>query len=169
MTASLSLSAYGLPTGSSLVVDIAFAIVFALLGYHLSRRHRMLRGVTPWRLPSIAWAVICLFLQPIGIIVELVAEFTTRPAQPVAHPDAPDGYHAVATSSATAITLDPHLGHDRASGSGHLAPPPADESGRSALFGWYTDVTKRHELRYWDGKQWSDHVSDVGTLSTDPL
>jgi hypothetical protein len=169
MIVSLDMVAYVLPKGNALFVDIAFAVVFGLLGYHLSRRHRLLRGVTPWRLPSFAWALICLVLQPIGIIVELVAEFTTRPAEPARDPRAPQGYHAVATSSPTATALEAHAAHGLGTSPGHLAPPPGDGSGQTPLFGWYADVTKRHELRYWDGRQWSDHVADAGTMAIDPL
>ncbi|WCO65049.1 SHOCT domain-containing protein [Iamia majanohamensis] len=34
---------------------------------------------------------------------------------------------------------------------------------------WVADPTGRHELRYWDGGQWTDHVSDGSHQSTDPL
>ncbi|HWI43239.1 MAG TPA: AIM24 family protein [Nocardioides sp.] len=34
---------------------------------------------------------------------------------------------------------------------------------------WQPDPTGRHELRYWDGTQWTDHVSDQGTQSVSPL
>lgn len=34
---------------------------------------------------------------------------------------------------------------------------------------WHPDPTGRHELRYWDGTQWTDHVSDQGVQSTSPL
>jgi hypothetical protein len=35
--------------------------------------------------------------------------------------------------------------------------------------GWYPDVSARHELRYWDGDAWTDHVADAGTTATEPL
>ncbi len=35
--------------------------------------------------------------------------------------------------------------------------------------GWNPDPTGRHELRYWDGQQWSEHVSDAGTAAVDPM
>ena len=38
--------------------------------------------------------------------------------------------------------------------------PPAD---------WYPDPLGRHELRYWDGTQWTEHVSSHGRQSVDPL
>ena len=34
---------------------------------------------------------------------------------------------------------------------------------------WYPDPNGRHELRYWDGNAWTDHVSDQGVQSTDPV
>ncbi len=36
-------------------------------------------------------------------------------------------------------------------------PPPA----------WRTDPTGRHEVRYWDGERWTEHVSDQGVQSID--
>ncbi len=34
---------------------------------------------------------------------------------------------------------------------------------------WHPDPTGHHELRYWDGTQWTEHVSDGGVQSTSPL
>ena len=34
---------------------------------------------------------------------------------------------------------------------------------------WHPDPTGRHELRYWDGAQWTEHVSDGGVQSVSPL
>lgn len=34
---------------------------------------------------------------------------------------------------------------------------------------WLADPRRRHELRYWDGTVWTEHVSDGGKISTDPL
>ncbi|MDH3705168.1 MAG: DUF2510 domain-containing protein [Acidimicrobiia bacterium] len=35
--------------------------------------------------------------------------------------------------------------------------------------GWHADPLGRHESRYWDGAQWTEHVADAGVQSTDPL
>lgn len=32
---------------------------------------------------------------------------------------------------------------------------------------WLRDPNGRHELRYWDGAQWTDHVSDAGSVNQD--
>ena len=34
---------------------------------------------------------------------------------------------------------------------------------------WHADPTGRHELRYWDGRAWTSHVSDRGVAGSDPL
>lgn len=39
------------------------------------------------------------------------------------------------------------------------AQPPAD---------WYTDPSGRFEMRYWDGKDWTEHVSRKGKQFIDP-
>jgi len=43
------------------------------------------------------------------------------------------------------------------------APPP------KVAPSWQTDPTGRHELRWWDGAQWSEHVMDASRPSVDPL
>ena len=34
---------------------------------------------------------------------------------------------------------------------------------------WLADPTGAHELRYWNGSGWTEHVSDQGTTGQDPL
>lgn len=52
---------------------------------------------------------------------------------------------------------------DRTDQAPPLPPPAAVEAA------WHPDPTQRHDLRYWNGTRWTEHVSDVGTASTDPL
>lgn len=35
--------------------------------------------------------------------------------------------------------------------------------------GWMPDPTAQHQLRYWDGAAWSEHVSDQGVTTSDPI
>jgi hypothetical protein len=46
------------------------------------------------------------------------------------------------------------------------------ESTKEAVMGeagWHPDPHHRHELRWWDGAAWTDHVSDHGVASVDPV
>lgn len=40
-----------------------------------------------------------------------------------------------------------------------LPPPPS----------WRPDPTSRHEVPYWDGGRWTDHVADQGVQTTDAV
>ncbi len=44
-----------------------------------------------------------------------------------------------------------------------------DEQGHTGSPGWNADPYRRHELRYWDGAAWTDHVSDGGSAGLDPI
>ena len=35
--------------------------------------------------------------------------------------------------------------------------------------GWFADPMQRHQLRYWSGQEWTEHVSDNGQVSVDAL
>jgi hypothetical protein len=49
--------------------------------------------------------------------------------------------------------------HDGAHAPASASPPPA---------AWAADPTGRHQMRYWDGKAWTDYVADNGKESRDP-
>ena len=34
---------------------------------------------------------------------------------------------------------------------------------------WYADPSRRHEVRYWNGEAWTEHVADNGVASVDPV
>jgi len=44
----------------------------------------------------------------------------------------------------------------------------SDTGGAPTPPSWYPDPLGRHELRYWDGSQWTEHVSSHGRQSVDP-
>ena len=49
---------------------------------------------------------------------------------------------------------------------GSSAAQPAPSSAAPAA--WYADLSGRFELRYWDGKEWTEHVARGGQQFTDP-
>lgn len=48
-------------------------------------------------------------------------------------------------------------------------PPPPPPGVEARPPDWAPDPTARHELRYWDGVQWTAHVSDNGVQATDEV
>ncbi|MGD9704246.1 MAG: DUF2510 domain-containing protein [Acidimicrobiia bacterium] len=48
-----------------------------------------------------------------------------------------------------------------------LPPPISARSGPPA--NWYTDPSRSHSHRYWDGTAWTEHVSDNGVTGSDQL
>ncbi|MBE7187081.1 DUF2510 domain-containing protein [Jatrophihabitans endophyticus] len=47
--------------------------------------------------------------------------------------------------------------------------PVQQQQSASASGGWHPDPTGRHQVRYFDGSAWTEHVGDNGTQSRDPI
>jgi Protein of unknown function (DUF2510)/Protein of unknown function (DUF3592) len=56
---------------------------------------------------------------------------------------------------------------------GRQSSTPAAQAGpwgqRVVSAGWFPDPSRQHELRFWDGQRWTQHVVDSGTRAVDPL
>jgi hypothetical protein len=131
--------------GSALVVYFVFlALIYAMFAaftYRSSERFSKSRGSTPWRMPSMFWSFVVVMLGPfIGGLLFLLARVTTDRRLARAGTGAVGGYPA-----------------------GQI-PVVA-----SPVAGWYPDPSTRHELRYWDGRGWSEHVMDGGSRTVDPV
>ncbi|MGH8861069.1 MAG: phospholipid scramblase-related protein [Jatrophihabitantaceae bacterium] len=46
--------------------------------------------------------------------------------------------------------------------------PPPQQPAPASPAGWYSDPLGRHEMRYYDGRQWTEHVSSHGRTAIDP-
>lgn len=238
---------FGLIAGysdSDVIAELIIGAVFAVAGYLGSERFRRRRGVTPWRLPSGAWAVVLFFFSLIGLLLYLIACSTTRPRAGGA--DSPEGVPPWGADPRNAgapppggLNMPPPGGWNvppsggwnipppsgweaqapqgwddpPAGGWGHpggeappqvqpqegqapppggwnappppgtvfptlttqggpgavpappMAPPPPPPPPRS----WLPDPKGHHELRYWDGTKFTEHVADDGKITVDPL
>lgn len=50
-----------------------------------------------------------------------------------------------------------------------VAVPQPATIGAAPQPGWHPDPQGRHQYRWWDGHQWTTHVSDTGVPSEDPV
>ena len=75
--------------------------------------------------------------------------FLRRPVSSTLDSSAALGSSVVASAPATVAT---------SSSSGSASAPAA----------WYADPSGRYELRYWNGKEWTEHVARSGQQFTDP-
>jgi hypothetical protein len=140
---------------------LLISLLCAFGGYRFSVRSALLRGSTPWRMPSIVWGIICL-TGPLGLLIELVAVRTTKAPPIPANIGNVIGETAWSSATSYAIGDTPVV-----TDSGHAAAN--DGSGKTALFGWYPDPSGRHERRYWDGKGWTSLIEDNLVTAEDPL
>lgn len=171
-------------------VTIALILLCGYFGYRIAARSRQVFGVSPWRLPPIVWGILCAAVPLFGILLETVAQLTTRrpqpPVSPLQHRDpnpfgssqagsevaprvAPIDVTAAASGQSPSSEAQP--GERRLPGPDGWRPAEAGQpsNGYPPLFGWYADPTSRHELRYWDGRHWTDSVTDEGVKTVDPL
>jgi hypothetical protein len=178
-------------SSSTLVDGFVLGAVLGAVGYFLSERYKRTRGVTPWSVPSGMWAVLLFLLSLIGVVLYVLACFTTRPKPgPTSWPGgaqrwdqgAPQGWDPPVTGgwqgpppgyrgapppggwqeAPPPGTVFPGLGQPGVPGSVPPAPQPPPRS-------WLPDPGGRHELRYWDGTKFTEHVADGGKISIDPL
>ena len=199
-------------TSTTLVDGFVLGVVLGSVGYFLSERYKRARGVTPWRVPSGMWAVLLFLLSLIGVVMYLIACFTTRPKtgptgwaggdqhwspgprdsegrpregwnsppQGQWGQGAPQGWDAPVPGAWEAPppgggdaapppgTVFPGLGPPGAPGAAADSAPPVPLPPAPPR-SWLPDPGGRHELRYWDGTRFTEHVSDGGKISTDPL
>lgn len=50
-----------------------------------------------------------------------------------------------------------------------VAPPRTGPTYTGIPAGWMADPSAKHEQRYWSGTEWTEHVMNDGTPTTDPL
>src|SRR4051812_8183553 len=75
---------------------------------------------------------------------------------------------ATAASTTPAATTSSAAATPAAAAATPAATAAAAPSAAAAPAGWYADPSSRYELRYWDGSQWTEHVSRAGQQFTDP-
>lgn len=167
-------------TGSSYTLLI-LAVAFGVIGFLASQSFKRKWGKTPWGWPSVVWGVVCFISILIGCILLLIARSSTRKSiQAAGGPE--QSWYQYPGGSAAPPGQPPYYGGGGTVPTGFPPPfpqpeqpgwgapaPVAPEPAPTAPAGWYKDPSGTHELRYFDGSVWTEHVSDGGVTSTAPL
>lgn len=152
-----------------------YEVVCGVVGYWLSENARRRYGRTPWGLSSWVWALLWLPLAGIlGFVLYLIA-YLAEARRTQRHPPVPgaptvaDPVSVAANARPTASDLfpayprpanSPPAGGDPAPPS----PPPPAATGSPVASpmappGWHPDPGGRFHYRWWDGREWTSHVS----------
>ena len=171
---------FGAATSSnSALVYLALGVVFGLITFFASEQFKRRWGRTPWGWPSAVWGIVGFLSLLLCVILMVLASWSTKrrvqsrrqsPSMSYGSRQGmggPGGYGYSPSYGASpgypqqmATQLPPvYPPRPAAQTSADTTSPPA---------GWHGDPSGRHELRYWDGSQWTENVSDGGTASTDP-
>lgn len=67
------------------------------------------------------------------------------------------------------LAILPRLSPARAYPASWYTPQPSGAGDGIGHVRWYRDPTDRHEMRHWDGAEWTSFVADGGLTSFDPL
>lgn len=148
-----------------LTLILALVGVAFLLGWHLGKAHS--KGLLVCAILATAVAAIVFWYDMINIT--RVAHNASNASDNLFHisvsPGA--GLYLGCLASVTAVVLEvllfrrPAVGTPLAGTYSAPSPPPAPS-------GWHPDPTRRHEMRYFNGDVWTEHVSDMGIQKVDP-
>ncbi len=149
---------------------LAFGFVIGAFNYARTESFRKRTGVSPWHIHPVIWGAVSVVVSIFVTLLAWIAMSTTKApvrragghvgaTSPGRQGFAPDGPQegaagpfasATATTAATAATV----------GAGDPGGPPPP--------GWHPDPSGRHEHRFWDGHEWTRHVTSGGARSIDP-
>ncbi len=76
---------------------------------------------------------------------------------------------AIRTLGLDDVHVDPSNEADDGAAAPPVAPPIPSAPIQGPAANWYHDPARRHDHRYWNGTSWTEHVSNNGAASTDPL
>ena len=159
------------------------------MGYRLSENDRRKLGRTPWGLPSLVWALFWFLSLVVGLVLYLIAHAVgvRRAQQMSGGPGMPSVVGMAPTARQSASDLFPAYprpaneqsrptqaadgGNGGDGGDPDLSShvPTTDGVGGQPQSppAWHPDPSGRFHYRWWDGTQWTSHVSTDGHLLID--
>jgi len=170
-------------TGGQWAVLSVVYVLAAILGWRLAERDRKQLGRTPWGIPALAWAAIWLVSPAIGLVLFLVAHSGELRRVRGVPPGAQQGLSGSAPNLAirdrpptVAEQFPAYPQPANAPGpvpAATAAPtdtaPPQPEEPAAAVSppAWHPDPSGRFQFRWWNGSEWTSHVSTDGHVLID--
>ena len=145
---------------------VTLGLVFGMLAFMRTNAYRRRTGASPWHIHPLVWGIVSVFVTFLVTLMSIVfvAIFGTL-LSIVAWSPRSQASHESST------TEDPEYpgvpGHSPASQTGPTAGSAQPVPLATALRAWLPDPTGRHELRYFDGSGWTEHVANAGVISVD--
>jgi hypothetical protein len=185
------------PSRTQLIVDLVVACLSGWFGFWLSERDRRLLGRTPWGLRSVLWAMIWFLFPLLGVILYLIAHnASVRRAHQTQLPGLGVPGASVPMSAARKIPAKaptasdlfpayPRPANNRPATPGEAERPEAPVGPEPVVSpsggaqaptwphsppAWHPDPSGRFHYRWWDGHEWTSHVSTDGhhLIDTNP-
>ena len=140
---------------------VTLGLVFGMLAFMRSNAYRRRTGNSPWHIHPLVWGIVSVFVTFLVTLLSIVfvAIFGTVLSIYAWAPRSPVGPATAHEQTGTEYFALPGIS---------LATGPAQAQAVTVLRAWLADPTGRHELRYFDGSGWTEHVADGGVISSDP-
>ena len=153
---------------------LILGVIFGALSYRRTMQFRRIYGRSPWGIHPIVWGLLSLFIVFFGTLLSAIACSTSR-SRVNANRSNPQGYGGVPQDRGPGYGAPaPGIGQSNAwpQAAGANVPPVWSKPPQVPPIlaaSWAQDPTGRHELRYFDGTKWTEHVSDQRVTSPDSL
>jgi hypothetical protein len=140
---------------------LTLGLVFGMLAFMRSNAYRRRTGSSPWHIHPLVWGIVSVFVTFLVTLLSIVfvAIFGTILSFLAWSPRGQSSREANMGESEFRDTPAP----SPVVGVGPAQPAPPV----TVLRAWLADPTGRHELRYFDGTGWTEHVADAGVISAD--
>jgi hypothetical protein len=145
---------------------LPLAIAIGALAYWRAVEFRRVHGVTPWRWSPWLWAFIGFLSLLLWVVLYVVAIAQTRKNlengryQPGGRIAPPGG------EPASQFPAYPQSAMGEQVRSAPMTSPAP--SAVAVPPSWHPDPSGRFDYRYWDGSDWTEHVSSNGVADIDP-
>ncbi|MGO9559983.1 MAG: DUF2510 domain-containing protein [Acidimicrobiales bacterium] len=153
---------------------LVFGLFCGAMSYMRTMQYRRMYGRSPWGIHPIIWGLVSVPIVLLGTVLSIIA-CSRGGSRVYANRSNPQAYGGVPQERGPGYGAPtPGIGQSNAWPQAAGANVPASwgqppQVAPALAASWVQDPTGRHELRYFDGSKWTEHVSNQGQTSIDPI